>query len=105
MIKFALFARLEAKPGKEAAVREFLEMGLALANRESTTPIWFDLKPSESTFGVFDPFEKEAGRPPHVEGRIAEALTTRPGDCSPRPRRREPIEVLGLKNQTGASGT
>jgi len=41
MIKFALFARLEAKPGKEAAVREFLEMGLALANQESTTPIWF----------------------------------------------------------------
>jgi hypothetical protein len=33
MIKFALFVCLEAKPGKEAAVREFLEMGLALANQ------------------------------------------------------------------------
>jgi quinol monooxygenase YgiN len=68
MIKFALFARLEAKPGKEAAVREFLEMGLALANREYTTPIWFALKLSESTFGVFDAFENEAGRQAHLEG-------------------------------------
>jgi len=41
MIKLALFARLEAKPGKEAAVAKFLETGLALANQEATTPIWF----------------------------------------------------------------
>src|SRR3979409_1802878 len=60
MIKFALFARLEAKPGKEAAVREFLEMGLALANQESTTPIWFALKLSEGTFVTFESLEEDA---------------------------------------------
>ncbi len=93
MIKFALFARLEAKPGKEAAVREFLEIGLALANRESTTPIWFALKLSESTFGVFDAFENEAGR----------QAMTKADELFARPPSIEPIEVLGLKNQTGAS--
>ena len=31
-MKLALFARLEAKPGKEKAVAEFLQQGLALAN-------------------------------------------------------------------------
>ena len=103
MIKFALFARLEAKPGKEAAVREFLEMGLALANREYTTPIWFALKLSESTFGVFDAFENEAGRKAHLEGPIAQALMTKADELFTRPPSIEPIEVLGLKNQTGAS--
>ena len=103
MIKFALFARLEAKPGKEAAVREFLEMGLALANREYTTPIWFALKLSESTFGVFDAFENEAGRQAHLEGPIAQALMTKADELFARPPSIEPIEVLGLKNQTGAN--
>ena len=103
MIKYALFARLEAKPGKEAAVREFLKMGLALANQESTTPIWFALKLSESTFGVFDAFENEAGRQAHLEGPIAQALMTKADELFARPPSIEPIEVLGLKIQTGAS--
>ena len=41
MIKYALFARLEAKPGKEKDVADLLAAGLALAREESTTPIWF----------------------------------------------------------------
>ncbi|MDT4843022.1 hypothetical protein FQZ97_769400 [compost metagenome] len=68
MIKFALFARLEAKPGKEAAVQQFLEAGLAMAREEKTTPIWFALRLSPSTFGVFDAFEDEAGRQAHLTG-------------------------------------
>jgi quinol monooxygenase YgiN len=78
-------------------------MGLALANRESTTPIWFALKLSESTFGVFDAFENEAGRQAHLEGPIAQALMTKADELFVRPPSIEPIEVLGLKNQTGAS--
>ena len=38
--KVALFARLEAKPGKENEVAKFLEAGLAMAKEESTTPLW-----------------------------------------------------------------
>src|SRR5262252_3332982 len=60
MIKLALFARLEAKPGKEAAVADLLATGLALARQESTTPIWFALRVSPTTFGVFDAFHDEA---------------------------------------------
>ena len=43
MVKVALLVRLEAKVGKESAVAKFLEGALSLANRESTTPIWFAL--------------------------------------------------------------
>ena len=44
MYTVALFARLEAKAGKENEVAKFLETGLALANQEVTTPIWFALR-------------------------------------------------------------
>jgi hypothetical protein len=44
MVKVALLVRLEAKPGKEIAVAQFLEGALPLANHESTTPVSFALR-------------------------------------------------------------
>lgn len=101
MIKLALFARLEAKPGKEAAVADLLASGLSLAREEATTPIWFALRLSPTTFGVFDAFHDEAGRQAHLAGPIAQALMARAPDLFTRAPSIEPIEVLGLKN-TGA---
>ncbi|BEP54035.1 quinol monooxygenase YgiN [Variovorax boronicumulans] len=103
MIKFALFARLEAKPGKEAAVQQFLEAGLAMAREEKTTPIWFALRLSPSTFGVFDAFEDEAGRQAHLSGPIAQALMAQAPELFAGPPSIEPIEVLGLKNVAAAA--
>ena len=37
MVTVGLLVRLEAKPGKEADVEEFLEGGLALVNEEPDT--------------------------------------------------------------------
>jgi hypothetical protein len=56
MLKSALLVRLEAKPGKESDVMAFLETGLALANLETTTALWFALRLGPTTFGVFDAF-------------------------------------------------
>ncbi len=98
MIKFALFARLEAKPGKEAAVAAFLEQGLAMAREESTTPIWFALRLSPTTFGIFDAFNDEAGRQAHLNGPIAQALMANAAELLAVPPSIEQIEVLGLKN-------
>ncbi|MGO4304294.1 putative quinol monooxygenase [Cupriavidus sp. RAF12] len=99
MIKYALFARLEAKPGKESEVAALLETGLKLANQEATTPIWFALKLSERTFGVFDAFTDEAGRQAHLAGPIAQALMAKADELFTQPPSIEKIEVLGLKNQ------
>ncbi|MFI8607870.1 antibiotic biosynthesis monooxygenase, partial [Pseudomonas sp. NPDC077649] len=44
MTKLALFVRLEAKPGQEAALADFLASALPLANAESGTTAWFALK-------------------------------------------------------------
>jgi quinol monooxygenase YgiN len=103
MIKLALFARLEAKPGKEAEVQQFLEAGLAMAREEKTTPIWFALRLSPSVFGIFDAFEDEAGRQAHLSGPIAQALMAKAPELFARPPAIEQIEVLGLKNAAAAS--
>ena len=98
MVKLALFARLEAKPGKEAAVAKFLETGLALAQQEATTPIWFALRLSPTTFGVFDAFHDEAGRQAHLSGPIAQALMAQAAELFASPPSIERVDVLGLKN-------
>jgi len=102
MIKLALFARLEAKPGKEADVAAFLEAGLAMARAESTTPIWFALRLSPTTFGVFDAFHNEDGRQRHLSGPIAQALMAKAPELFASPPTIDQIEVLGLKNDGSA---
>jgi quinol monooxygenase YgiN len=99
MIKFALFARLEAKPGKEQAVADFLAAGLDMANQETTTPIWFALRLSLSTFGIFDAFETDANRQAHLKGPIAQALMAKADELFSVSPSIETIDVLGLKNR------
>jgi quinol monooxygenase YgiN len=97
MLKLALFARLEAKPGKEEEVAKFLETGLALANQETTTPLWFALRLGSRTFGIFDAFRDEAGRQAHLSGPIAKALMAKAEELFAVPPSIERIEVLGAK--------
>lgn len=95
--KVALFARLEAKPGKEDALRSFLEQGLALANQESTTPVWFALRLAPSTFAIFDAFADEAGRQNHLNGPIAKALMAQAPSLLATPPVIERLDVVGAK--------
>ena len=97
MDKFALFARLEAKPGKETEVAKLLEAGLAMAKQEPTTPLWFALRLGPTTFGVFDAFADENGRQTHLNGPIAKALMAKASELFAKPPAIEPLEVLGSK--------
>ena len=74
MLTVGLFVRLEAKPGMEAALADFLQQGLQLALQESTTPLWLALRLSPGVFAIFDAFRDEAGRQFHLAGPIAKAL-------------------------------
>jgi len=96
-MKLALFARLEAKPGKEKEVAEFLLNGLALANQESATLLWFALRLGPTTFAIFDAFADEAGRQGHLAGPIAQALMAQAPALFAAPPTIEPLEVLGAK--------
>jgi quinol monooxygenase YgiN len=97
MLKFALYVRLEAKPGKENEVAAFLEKGLELANRETTTPLWFALRLGPSTFAVFDAFADESGRQNHMNGPIAQALMANAPDLLASMPVIERLDVLGAK--------
>jgi quinol monooxygenase YgiN len=97
MLKVALFARLEAKQGKEEEVAAFLNQGLQLANQEATTPLWFALRINPSTFAIFDAFADESGRQNHLQGPIAKALMARAGELLSKPPLIEPLEILGVK--------
>ena len=97
MVRVALFVRLQAKPGKEADVARFLESGLALANEEATTPIWFALRLGPATFGIFDAFADDAGRKAHLAGPIAAALMAKAPELLAEPPQIEHVDVLGAK--------
>jgi quinol monooxygenase YgiN len=97
MIKYALFVRLEAKPGKEGDVARFLQTGLELSMREPGTPVWFALQLGPSTFGVFDAFTDEAGRQAHLSGAIAQALMAQAPELFSKPPSIERVDVLGAK--------
>jgi quinol monooxygenase YgiN len=97
MPKVALFARLEAKQGKEQDVAAFLGEALKMANDEATTPLWFALQLGPSTFGVFDAFKDEAGRQNHLNGPIAQALMANASTLLAVPPSIERIDVLGAK--------
>ena len=97
MVRVALWVRLEAKPGKEAAVEAFLKSGLALANQEPATTAWFALKIGPSTFGIFDAFPDDSGRSAHLNGPIAAALMANASALLSSPPSIEKVDVLAAK--------
>jgi quinol monooxygenase YgiN len=74
MEKFTLVAKVEARPGKEDEVLNFLKSTLPLAQSEPGTVRWYALKTGHSTFGIFDTFETEERRQAHLDGPIAAAI-------------------------------
>jgi len=97
MEKLALLARLEAKPGKEQEVSDFIKSALALAQNEPATVRWYALQLGPSTFGVFDTFGGEEGRQAHLQGPIAQALMAKADELLAGPPRIEPVALLAVK--------
>lgn len=97
MSKVALFVRLEAKPGKESEVEQFLRDGLAIVEAEPATTSWFALRLSPSTFGIFDSFPDDAGRNAHLAGRVADALMAKANDLFTTPPQISKLDVIASK--------
>ena len=98
MVKYALLARVEAKPGKEQAVEDFLKSALPLAEDEKDTIEWFALKIGPSTFGIFDTFNDESGWEAHLSGKIAAALMEHADELLSQPPVIEKVELLAVKS-------
>ena len=97
MVKVALFVRLEAKPGKEKEVENFLLSGLPLVMEEPATTAWFGIRLGPTTFGIFDAFPDDAGREAHLSGKVAAALMAKAGELFSEPPTIEKVEVLAAK--------
>jgi quinol monooxygenase YgiN len=97
MVKTALLVRLEAKPGKEKDVEDFLRGGLPIVETEPATVTWYALKLGPSTFGIFDTFPDEAGRQAHLAGRVAAALMAQAADLFSQLPVIEKVEILAAK--------
>jgi quinol monooxygenase YgiN len=97
MVKVALFVRLEARPGKEAEVENFLRGGLAIVQQEPATAAWFAIRMGASTFGIFDAFPDDAGRQAHLSGRVAAALMAKAPELLAKPPQIEKVDVLAAK--------
>ena len=96
-VKLALWVRLDAKPGKETAVEQFLRGGLEIVQQEPATTAWFAIRLGPSTFGIFDAFPDDAGRQAHLSGRVAAALMAKAPELLAKPPVIEKIDVLAAK--------
>jgi quinol monooxygenase YgiN len=97
MVKVALYVRLDAKPGKENDVENFLRGGLAIVEQEPATIAWFAIRMGPSTFGIFDAFPDDAGRQAHLSGQVAAALMAKAPELLAKAPVIEKIDVLAAK--------
>jgi quinol monooxygenase YgiN len=102
MSKLAIWAEVEAKPGKEQAVAEFLRSAQALAEKEPATLTWYAVKLGGAKFGIFDTFADEKGREAHLNGEIAKALFGKAKELLVKEPQVHKIEVLAAKAPGGA---
>ena len=93
----ALLVRLEAKPGKESAVAEFLVSALPLVEQEPDTKPWFAVRFSASTFGIFDAFPTDEARDAHLSGQVASTLMEKAPELLADEPRIERLDVLAAK--------
>ena len=97
MSKVALYVPLEAKPGKEKEVAEFLKSALPLVEAEPGTVTWFAIQEGPSSFAIFDTFNDEAGRNAHLNGKVAAALMAKASELLVKTPAIHKIDILADK--------
>jgi quinol monooxygenase YgiN len=93
----AILALLEAKPGKEQELEEFLKSAQPLAAAEPATTTWYAVKLGPARFGIFDTFPDDAGRQAHLSGAIAKALFAKADELLAKSPQVEMLEILASK--------
>lgn len=97
MTKFALYVPLEAKPGKEKDVADFLKSAVPLVEAEPGTVTWYAIQEGPSSFAIFDTFDDESGRDAHLSGKVAAALMANADALLAKPPAIHKLEILANK--------
>ena len=95
-VNVGLFVRLEALPGKEEEVANFLDQGLALVEQEPDTDRWFAVRFGPSSFAIFDAFPDDNARQTHLNGAVGQALADKTGELFEPPTVQQ-LDVLAEK--------
>lgn len=98
MVTVGLFVRLEARPGKENEVENFLKSAGPLVSEEPGTLSWYAIRLGPRSFGIFDTFADDAARNAHLSGRIAAALMARADELCSKPPAIESVDVLAAES-------
>jgi quinol monooxygenase YgiN len=96
MLTKALLVRLEALPGKESELADFLTEARSIVMEEPGTTAWFAIRLGPSTFGVFDVFPDDEARDAHLAGGVGQALGPNTGVLFSEPQI-EKIDILADK--------
>ena len=75
-VRYGILATLEAKPEGGEEIAALLTKGREMAVAGDGTVTWYAFKLSDTTYGIFDTFDDEAGRQAHLDGEIPAALGT-----------------------------
>jgi quinol monooxygenase YgiN len=102
MDKLAIWAAVEAKPGKESEVESFLKSALPLAEKETGTTSWYAVQIGPLKFGIFDTFPDEDARNAHMTGEIAKALFAKAPELFSKEPEINKLTILAAKTLTAA---
>lgn len=102
MVNVGLLVRLEAKPGKDAEVEDFLRSAVPLVQEEEGTTAWFAVRFGRSEYGIFDAFPAGTDREAHLTGAVAKALMQNADALLASPPVIEKVDILADKLPTGA---
>jgi quinol monooxygenase YgiN len=91
-----LLVMMEAKPGKQAELADFLQAARALVVEEPDSSTWYAFRINSNQFGIYDTFPHEEGRQAHLSGKVATALGTRADELLASPPSIQPVEVLAF---------
>ncbi|CQD22793.1 hypothetical protein BN1232_05741 [Mycobacterium lentiflavum] len=97
MIEVALSVIVQAKPGKEKDVADFLRGARSIVEQEQGTQAWFALQLDKSTFGIFDVFPNDDARRTHLSGGVGQALAAQGGELFSAEPSIQNINVLAYK--------
>jgi quinol monooxygenase YgiN len=96
-VNVALYAELEVKPGKEAALEALLKNAEQMAEAEAETVTWYALKLAPSRYAIYDTFGDEHGRNEHLSGQIAKTLLAKAPELLAKPPEIHKIDILAAK--------
>jgi quinol monooxygenase YgiN len=96
----ALFVGIEADPGKEGEVAEFLLGALGPVEQEPDTRDWYAIRFAPAQFAIFDTFPDNAGRLKHLLGQVGRSLIVKTFTILDGLPDIRPADVLAAKSPT-----